>query len=159
MTTYTSSAAATTYPIQGGEAGNVKVAYGSILVPVAATPEAADTFEFVRLPAGAVVVDGVFYGGLLDDDGTPEIDLDIGWAANGVETADTDGFGNFGPTSFAAVADYKPEADWFRYPFGNALKDGPKAFTNETVLTATCVAVAESAAEATMTMVVRYVVP
>src|SRR5690606_12806506 len=53
---------------------------------VAANVEDGDIFEMCKVPAGALVVGGSFSFTALDTDGTPELDMDVGWANNGAST-------------------------------------------------------------------------
>lgn len=131
MATLTAARASATQPVYtpaGG--GTLAVAWGKITL--AANPTAGDILEFLRLPRGAVVVGGYLRGDDLDT-GTEELDIDIGWAANGVESADPDGFGNLGTITGDAVTEWKPEVSIFM-PLNGVLKDGPISFTNETIV-------------------------
>lgn len=131
MATLTAARASATQPVyapMGG--GTLAVAWGKITL--GANPTAGDIIEFVRLPRGSVVVGGYLRGDDLDT-GTEELDIDIGWAANGVESADADGFGNLGVLSGDAITDWKPEVSLFM-PLNGVLKDGPVSFSAETVV-------------------------
>jgi len=131
MATLTATRAAATSPVYapvGG--GTLAVAWGKITLT--ANPAAGDILEFFRLPRGAVVVGGYLRGDDLDA-GTEELDIDIGWAANGNEAADADGFGNLGVLTGDAITDWKPEASIFM-PLNGVLKDGPVSFTAETIV-------------------------
>lgn len=157
MATFTAARAATTFPVYKPSAGMMGVAYG--VIEVAANPVAADVYEMCRLPAGAVVVGGWVRSDDLDTNATEALDLDVGWAANGAEAADPDGFGNLGVQGTDTVAGIKPEAG-YNFPFGGALiTDGPQAFTRETVVTVNCVAPAATFAAGTLSVVVHYIVP
>lgn len=84
-----------------------------------------DVIQMVRIPAGATVIGGYVRATDIDT-GTEALDIDVGWAANGVETADEDGFGNLGVWTGDSNNDFA---------FGNVLwTAGPKFFTNETVI-------------------------
>lgn len=165
MTTYTASLASATRPIpQGGPAGGLKVARGSFTPTTKLA--AGDVIELIRVPRGAVVVGGVFQSEILDTATTPILDMDIGWAANGTEALDADGFGNLGPQKYAAVTGVKPEATFSRYEFGNVIGTaGWQAFSAETVLQATVIADAATAKTPaaslarTISMVAYYYVP
>lgn len=158
MATFTAARAASTFPVfKPLGAGNLGVAYGTI--EVAANPVASDVYEMCRLPKGAVVLEGRFYSDDLDTNATETLDLDVGWAANGVEAADPDGFGNFGVFTTDTVAGVKPETG-YNFPLGGKLvTDGPQAFSAETIVTVNCVATAATFAAGTMTVVIYYVVP
>jgi hypothetical protein len=103
MATYTAARAASTFPTFKGEgSGALCVAYGSYTL--ASNLAAATVIEMCKVPAGAVVIGGEFIGPDLDTNATEELDWDIGWAANGVESADTDGLGNLGVITGDAFA-------------------------------------------------------
>ena len=105
--TLTATRAAATFPVfRSHESGSLCVAYGTY--EIAANVEDGDIFEMCKIPGGSTVLDGVIYGDDLDTDATETLDLDVGWAANGVETADPDGFGNLGVITGDAVAGVKP---------------------------------------------------
>lgn len=129
--TLTATRGAATFPVyKGVGAGNLCFAYG--VYEIGAAVEDGDIFEMCRLPAGAVVVDGFVRGDDIDT-GTEALDMDIGWAGNGTDTADPDGFGNMGVWTGDALVDIKPEVQiWF--PFNGVLKDGPKTFAAETII-------------------------
>lgn len=131
MATYTADRAASTFPVSSFVGAGVlqcawgKYTHGSNLA-------AATIIEYCRVPAGATVVAGWFRGEDLDT-GTEELDIDIGWAANGAELADPDGFGNFGVITGDAVTELKPEVS-ILLPLNGVLKSGPVTFTKETVI-------------------------
>lgn len=158
MTTFTAARAASTFPVyKPVGAGILACAYGTI--EVAANPVANDVYEMCRIPKGAVVVGGQIYSDDLDTNATETLDLDVGWAANGAEAADPDGFGNLGVIGTDTVAGIKPEGG-YNFAFGGKLvTDGPQAFTAETVITVNCVATAATFAAGTLSVVVYYVVP
>jgi len=158
MATFTAARAASTFPVaKPGGAGNLAVAWG--VIEVAANPVAADIYEMCRLPAGAVVVGGKIYSDDLDTNATETLDLDIGWADNGTDVADPDGFGNLGVMTTDTVAGIKPEAG-YNYDFGGVLvTEGPKAFAAETVVTVTCVATAATFAAGTLSVMVMFTSP
>lgn len=157
MTTFTATRAASTFPVTSINGGVLNVAYGTI--EVAANPVAADVYEMCRLPAGAVVVGGRFLSDDLDTNATETLDLDVGWLANGTESADSDGLGNFGVFTTDTVAGVKPESGYNFALGGKLITDGPQAFTAETVIAVTCVATAATFAAGTMSVVVYYFVP
>lgn len=157
MATFTATRAAATYPVYGGNHGNLRAAYGTI--EIAANPADGDIYEMCRVPAGAVVLGGWLMAEDLDTNATETLDIDIGWAANGSDVADPDGFGNLGVLAGDAVAGYLPEGG-FRYPLaGVLLTAGPKTFVNETVIQLEANAAAATAGTGTVTLVVLYVVP
>lgn len=111
--------------------------------------------KYIRLPAGAVVVGGWFGGDDLDT-GTEELDIDIGWAANGVEEADPDGLGNLGvitgdPSVHVAAGFCMPLQ-------GKLLSDGPVKFSAETTLQAVINVDAAAGGTGTTSLVVYYYV-
>ena len=138
-----------------GPAGNLKVQYETY--SIAANVEAGDVFAMVWVPA-CTVLDGRIVADQLDTHNTPTLDMNVGWAANGVDAADPDGFGNFGVWDDAAVTGYKPEVG-HRLPFGGTLlANGPKTFTVPTQILVTDVAAAATFAAGQMTLIVEYVV-
>lgn len=164
MATVTSTRAASTFPVSGGvgNASALKVAYGSYRFTTAASSTAATRVEFCRVPKGAVVIGGWYTIGKIETTTSGDtFDMDIGWANNGTDASDTDGFGNFGlHAGFAAVTGYKPEADHMRLPLGGVLATaGPKTFAAETTIIGTVVASATNEASATATVTVMYYVP
>ena len=158
MATFTADRAAATFPVfKSTGAGVLCAAYGTI--EVSANPTASDVYQMCRIPKGAVVLAGRIYSDDLDTNATETLDLDVGWAANGVESADPDGFGNLGVLGTDTVAGIKPESG-YNYAFGGKLvTDGPQAFSAETTITVTCVATAATFAAGTLSVVVYYVVP
>jgi hypothetical protein len=158
MATFTATRAASTFPVAkpiGG--GTLSAAWGTI--EVAANPVAADIYQMCRVPAGAVVVGGWIFGDDLDTNATETLDLDVGWADNGVDTADPDGLGNLGVFTTDTVAGIKPEAG-YSFPLGGVLiTDGPKTFAAETVIQVTTVATAATFAAGTLSVVVYYLNP
>lgn len=152
--TLTATRAASTFPVAGdGMAGNMKVATGTY--ELAANVEDGDIFEMCRVPANAVVVMGWVYGDDLDT-GTEALDMDVGWAGNGTDAADPDGFGNLGVWSGDVVAGIKPEAG-IHYPFSGVLyTGGPKKFAAETTIQVEANAAANAGGTGTLTVVVLY---
>ena len=153
MATFTSEQVASgrTYqPLIGGT--GICTAYGAI--NIAANPADGDIYEMIRLPKGAIVVDGALRAADLDT-GAEALDMDIGWAANGAETADPDGFGNLdvltGDTSV-----HIPVAGIF-IPFqGVLITTGPQKFTNETILQVEANVTATTGGTGRMWMLVHY---
>ena len=132
MATLTAPEAAASFPVfESVGRGVLHVATGSITL--ATNPTAADILEFCFIPAGATIIGGHLRGDDIDT-GTEALDIDIGWAENGVESADTDGLGNFGVITGDAVTELKPEVSIF-LPLNGTLKSGPKTFTNKTKIT------------------------
>lgn len=157
MATFTAARAASNLPVVRPAAGSLAVAWGTI--EVTANPVAADIYQMCRIPRGAVVTGGWIYSDDLDTNATETLDLDIGWAANGVESADPDGFGNLGVLGTDTVAGVKPEGG-YNFPFGGTLiTDGPRSFSAETIIQVTTVATAATFAAGTLSVVVYYYVP
>jgi hypothetical protein len=155
MATVTATRAASTFPVAAGQgAGNLRVAYGTYTLTAVLT--AADIIEFCRVPAGATVIGGWVQAKDIDT-GTETLDIDIGWAANGTESLDADGFGNFGVWSGDAITDLRPEVGIY-YPLGGVLfATGPQAFTNETIIQGTYNAASNGGHTGQITVVVLYV--
>lgn len=90
---------------------------------IGAALAADDVIKMLRLPAGCTVIDG-FLRATDIDTGTETLDIDWGWAANGTEAADEDGFGNLGIWTGDSNNDFA---------IGNIYwSAGPKFFTNQT---------------------------
>ena len=150
-----SSRASATFPVPG--TGPLRVAHGTYTH--ATNLAAATTIEYCRLPKGAVLVGGYFSATDLDTGGTEEIDIDIGWAANGVDLADTDGLGTLGTAITGDVSVHLGVAGMF-FPFQGVLfSSGPITFGAETVLQALINTDAETGGTGTSTMVAYYYVP
>ncbi len=157
MTTFTATRAASTFPVNRPAAGALAVAWGTI--EVAVNPVALDVYQMCRIPKGAVVVGGYIYSDDLDTNAAETLDLDVGFAGNGVDTADPDAFGNIGVQGTDTVAGIKPESG-YQYPFGGKLiTDGPQSFGAETIITVNCVETAATFAAGTLSVVVQYYVP
>ena len=91
--TVSSAQVATGKPVAGhGFAGNLKVAYGTYNIGSAVAQN--DVIQMCRTPKGGVVR-GVAISGQDIDTGSEALDFDAGYAANGVDAADTDAWGVF----------------------------------------------------------------
>ena len=137
MATLTAARAASTFPVASisSQQGVLQVAYG--IYNVASAPSAADILNICKLPAGATVIGGYVQAADLDTNATETLDIDCGWASNGTDAADPDGFGNFGVLSGDAVAEFRPVAGIY-LPFTNVIQDsGVKTFAAETTVTIT----------------------
>lgn len=146
-----SSRAASGFPVFGGTYGNLRVAYGSFTLTE--VPEVGDIWPLCKLPAGAVPVGGYFATTDIDT-GTETLDIDLGYAANGVDVADPDYFGNFGVLTGDAITDVSPSGNWRPVKF--------TAFTALGAITtvqAQCIAVAAAGGTGTIACVVFYDVP
>lgn len=125
----------------------VITAYGKFTIGTALAVN--DVVEMLRIPAGSTVVGGRLRATDIDT-GTETLDIDIGWAANGVEAADPDGFGNPGVWTGDANNDFE---------LGGVLwATGPQSFTNETMIQLDVNAVAEAGGTGTIWLVVEYVI-
>jgi len=154
--TLTSTRAASTFPVaQSHTAGTVLCTYGSY--EVVANVEDGDIFEMCKLPAGAVVICGWVYADDMDT-GAEALDMDLGWADNGSESADPDGFGDFGVWTGDAITDLKA-AGHIYYPLGNIMKDGPISFTAETMVQFEANAAATTFAAGTLSCMILYLTP
>lgn len=156
MATLTATRAASTFPVYKGTYGNLQVAYGSY--DLSANPTANDILEVCRLPAGAVVLGGWLRAEDIDSNATETIEMDVGYAANGVESADPDAFLNSGVLNGDAVTNYLPEGGVL-IPLHGTLGNGPVSLSAETVVTVTFTGAAATFAAGTVTVVVHYVVP
>ena len=162
MATVTAARAANTFPTyKPSGAGLVCAAWGTY--EVASNLAAATVIEMCKVPAGATVIGGEFYGDDLDT-GTEELDWDIGWFANGVDAANTDGFGNLGViTGDAFAAGNLSSAAGIHYNIasttGSVLQaTGPQTFAAETTIGFTVNVDAATGGTGTITLVIYYVV-
>jgi hypothetical protein len=115
-----------------------------------------DIIHFCRVPAGATVIGGYFQAADIDT-GTEALDIDIGWAANGAEAVDTDGFGNLGVLDGDVISQFRPVAGIY-YPFINIIQtNGYQTFTKETMLTATVNAAANAGGTGMLKLVAHWV--
>lgn len=97
MATLTAARALSTFPVAKPIGGGVAATYFGTYA-LAANPAAADILQMTRVPAGFIATGGFVYGADLDAHATETLDFDVGWADNGIDAADPDGFGNFGST-------------------------------------------------------------
>lgn len=156
MTTYATSRAASTFPVAGpATQGLAQVAVG--VYNYATNIAATSTVNLCKLPAGATVYGGFVQASDLDTNGTEELDFDVGWAANGVDSVDTDGFGNFGTLTGDASVHLPVAGLWM--PFANIIQSpGFKTFGAETIITATVNTDAATFTAGTLKVVVNYIV-
>jgi len=156
MATFTATRAASTFPVPSISVptGVLQVAWG--VYSLAANPTANDVIEFCRVPKGATVIGGWLQGVDIDTNATETFDIDLGWAANGVESADTDGFGNFGvQTGDASV--HLPVAGIY-LPFANIIQTpGFVTFSAETKIIGTVIATAATGGTGVLKTVVLFV--
>jgi hypothetical protein len=156
--TLTASRAASDQPVfKASGAGDLCCAYGQITL--AANVEDGDIFEMCRIPAGAVVVGGSIYADDLDTNATETLDMDIGWADNGSDVADPDGFGNLGVWTGDVTADHKPVVGNMFPLQGVLFTGGPKTFVNETIIQIEANAAAATGGTGSLSVVVYYVNP
>lgn len=152
--TIASTKAALGVPKPGsGPAGTVKAVHGTITVDAAT--EDGDIFQMVRLPAGATVIGGWVMGGD-GDTGIETLDIDVGWAANGVDAADPDGFGNFGVWTGDAGEGGTTEVGNHFQLSGVLLSAGPKTFTVDTLIQLETNTLAATGVAMEVTVVVLY---
>lgn len=149
-----STRSASTFPVPG--TGILRVAHGTY--EHATNLVATTTIDYVRLPKGAVLVGGWWGGDDLDTNATEEIDIDIGWAANGVDSADPDGLGNLGTLTGDASVHLGAAGLWMPFQ-GVLLADGPITFGAETILQALINTDAATGGTGTTSMVAYFYVP
>jgi hypothetical protein len=153
--TVTATRAATGFPVaSGGSAGQALVAWGTY--NIAAVTADGDIIQMCRVPKGATVLGGWLIGEDIDT-GTEAWDADFGWAANGDEAADPDGFGNFGVISGDAIDGN--EVGIFRHLGGVLRSAGPKTFNAETLLQLEVNVAANAGGTGRVTVIVFYTVP
>ena len=141
-------------PSGAGLVANSRGAYA-----IAANVEDGDIFEMSKLPADAVVFMGHLFAPDIDSNATETLDMDIGWAANGTEVADPDGFGNLGVLTGDAVAGIKPEVG-ISMPYGGVLiSTGSQPFSAETTIQVEANAAAATFAAGTLTTNTLFSVP
>ena len=139
--TTTAATASSSLPVfQPTGAGLVGRGWGTYAL--AANVEVGDLYEMYRLPAGAAVFAGVVYAEEIDTNGNETLELDCGWAANGSDAVDLDGFGDFDVWQGDAISDLKDVAGIWK-PYANIIQSaGFKLFARETIVQFDGVAVA-----------------
>jgi hypothetical protein len=155
MATVSATRAASTVPVPGTSV--LRVAHGTYTH--AENLAAATIIEYCRLPKGAVVVGGWYGGSDLDTNSTEEIDIDIGWAANGVDSADPDGFGNLGAGLTGDVSVHLGAAGLWSPIQNTLLTGGPITFGAETVCQAVINTDAATGGTGTTSLVLYFYVP
>ena len=152
-----STTSMTKQPSQPHGGGLLCCAYGTY--EVAANVEAGDIFEMCKIPPGSTIVGGYFYCDDLDT-GTEVLDMDVGWAANGNEVADSDGLGNLDVlTGDALAAGNLSNVAGLIYPFMGEFANGDlPTFTAETTIQVVAIAPAGTFTAGAMSVVVYYVV-
>jgi len=139
-----------------GGAGRLLVAWGEY--DWAAEQAAADIWEACKVPPGSTILGGFLRCSDMDSNAAETIDFDVGYAANGVDAADPDAFGNFGVITGDAQTERLPEGGVL-LPLHGTLATGPVTLTRETVITLTFTDDAATFAAGTTTLVVWYVCP
>jgi hypothetical protein len=143
------------FPVAGfGGAGDLKIAWGTYNIGSAVAQN--DVISFCRTPKGATVIGGWIIGQDIDT-GTEALDFDAGYAANGVDSADTDAWGNFGVVT-GDVSGTQAEVGIFLNFQGVLASGGPKTLAAETVHQVLFNAAANAGGTGRLTMVVLYTV-
>jgi hypothetical protein len=154
MATVSATRASSTFPVPGSNV--VRVAWGTYTH--ASNLAATTIIEYCRIPRGAVVTGGYWSADDLDTNGTEELDIDIGWAANGVDAADPDGFGNLGTLTGDASVHLAAASIWM--PLQNTIiSGGPVTFNAETTLQAVINTDAATGGTGQSSLVVYFYVP
>jgi hypothetical protein len=153
--TLTTTRAADDFPVVSPAPGGIcQVVWGSYTL--AANVEDGDIFEMCKLPAGATVIGGWIQAADLDT-GTEALDMDIGWAANGVDAADPDGFGNLGVWT-GDVSVHLPVAGNY-FPLAGVLQStGPKTFGADTMIQIEANAAAATGGTGVLNVVVFFTI-
>lgn len=153
--TVASAQAATGRPVAGhGFAGNLKVAYGTYNIGSAVAQN--DVIQMCRTPKGAVILDVSIFGQDIDT-GTEALDFDAGYAANGVDVADTDAWGVFVNVTGDGIGN---DTVGVRLFGGGVLASGgPKTLSAETLHQITFNAAANAGGTGRLNMLVYYIVP
>lgn len=138
------------YEVRGGYAPIVPsgvVVRAAAKFTIGAALASSDVVKMLRLPAGATVVEGRLKATDIDT-GTETLDIDIGWAANGVDVADPDGYGNLGVWTGDSNNDFA---------FGNDLwANGPRTFSVPTDIQLAVNAAANAGGTGTIWMIIDY---
>ena len=164
MTIYVGDRAAASFPVaKGHTAGAVHVAYGSYEVDTLSV--IGDTYELCKVPAGAVILGGMFYCDYLDTNASETMNMDVGWKANGgsgtYDAMDADGLADLGVMNGDVTAPNLAQAVGLVYNMAGphfANGDFP-TFTRETTIQVTCVAVQATLTAGAMSVYVLYTTP
>jgi len=139
-----------------GDSGNIKTQIETYLLT--SNPAAADILAMFWLPANARAIGGMLYADDIDTNATETLEMDVGWAANGVDSANSSGFLNSGALNGDAVVNYNPEGGT-KIPLGGVLiTAGSKKFTVPTRIQITFVAAAATFASENITLRVDYII-
>lgn len=154
--TLTSVRAAASFPVfESHAAGLLCVAFGSFTITAAV--EDGDIFEMCRVPASAIVIGGWLQTADLDT-GTEVLDLMVGWAANGDEVADPNGFALADVFTGDASENYGGVGN-LKFFGGVLATAGPKTFNRETLIQVEANTPANAGHTGIMTLVVQYLTP
>lgn len=156
--TQTSTQADSAFPVfkpQGSRALGVATGHLQLTTPLDPT----DILQMVRVPAGACVVDGYVKWTELDLADTATLDMDIGYAANGTESASTAAFGNMGVWNAYSVSNLQPVTAIGHFVLSGDLAAGPVCLTNETIIQVYVNAAAAAWNNGSITLGVYYYVP
>jgi hypothetical protein len=128
-TAFIATQGAANYPVPKPIGGGVTfLCWGTYNATAALTVN--DTVAICRIPANSYVFDGVLRADDIDT-GTGVMELDVGIAANGVDTADPVAFLDSGALNGTALTNYFPVAG-IRIPFTGLVQ--PRLFTVETIV-------------------------
>ncbi len=156
MATFNAARAVSSFPVPSISHNNGVQGVSFGVYNIATNPTAADIINMCKVPAGATVIAGFIQAVDLDTNATETIDFDAGWADNGTDVADPDGFGNFGVQTGDASVHLPVAGIWM--PFANIIQSaGFKTFAAETTLTITNVATAATGGTGIIKMVVWFV--
>lgn len=157
MATVSSTRASAALPVfKGDGSGDLCVAWGTYTH--ATNLAAATVIEYCRVPKGATIVGGYWCATDLDTNGTEELDIDLGYATNGVDVADTDAFGNLGVLTGDASVHLTVAGIWVPLQ-GVLISAGPLTVNAETTISALVNVDAATGGTGQSTMVVYYTTP
>lgn len=148
MTTYKTDQVTNKQTYHGNYPANVVQTVCAVF-EISTALAADDVVEMLKLPAGSTVVGGYLRATDIDT-GTETLDIDIGWAANGTESADPAGFGNLGVWTGDSNNDFELA--------GVLYTTGPQYFTEETTIQLDVNAAANAGGTGTIWLVVQFFV-
>lgn len=155
--TVTATRAAAGFPVAAGQAGDLKVAFGTYNIAAAVAQN--DVIRFCKTPKGAIIVGGWITGEDIDT-GTEALDFDAGYETNGVDAADTDAWGNFGVVTGDVSVHLQTGVAGIYLPFAGVLTTGgPKTLLAETTHSILINAAANAGGTGRLSMYVLYVMP